>query len=85
MLLLRTQGIHLVRQERMTAGGVLLGGGAVLFFTASPSTAVPDRVGAKGERWSARAPPFSSHGAAHAVLLGPNGVGKTMILRNLAH
>jgi len=37
----------------MIAGGALLAGGAVLFFTA-PSAAAPDRVGAKAARWSAR-------------------------------
>lgn len=36
------------------AGGVLLGGGAVLFFTAPSSGAAPERVGAKAGRWRAR-------------------------------
>ena len=38
----------------LIAGGVVATGGAVLFFTAPSSAAVPDRVGAKAGRWSAR-------------------------------
>ena len=37
------------------AGGVVLAGGAVLFFTAlRPPAASPERVGARPPRWSAR-------------------------------
>ena len=47
-------GLGTASTAALIAGGVVATGGAVLFFTAPSSAAVPDRVGAKAGRWSAR-------------------------------